>query len=232
LEILLNQKLEKKIKEFWLSLSEDERNGLIKLEKEAVLKKMKEQQRYSCSCPVCGRRRIAIEKELEMLYDAYYEELERYAEKGVLAIEVKGGGVLSHVTDDLMKNEGKKFLDMMEKLAERRLRRQLEKEEHESLHISEEEDDDMTDEQRVEEGKRMFQMFAAKMFEQRVWTAFREKEALEKQKKLIEEEEERERVLQAKKENKQRKREAKKQKKKLQREKLEKEKKRTRRKKN
>jgi len=29
----------------------------------------------------------------------------------------------------------------------------------------------------------MFQMFAAKMFEQRVWTAFREKEALEKQKK-------------------------------------------------
>jgi len=149
---------------------------------------MKEQQKHSCSCPVCGRRRIAIEKELEMLYDAYYEELERYAEKGVLAIEVKGG-VISHVTDDLMKNEGKKFLDMMEKLAERRMKRQLEKEEHESIHISDDEvddideEDDMTDEQRVEEGKKMFQMFAAKMFEQRVWTAFREKEALEKQKK-------------------------------------------------
>jgi len=120
---------------------------------------MKEQQKHSCSCPVCGRRRIAIEKELEMLYDAYYEELERYAEKGVLAIEVKGG-VISHVTDDLMKNEGKKFLDMMEKLAERRMKRQLEKEEHESIHISDDEvddideEDDMTDEQRVEEGKK------------------------------------------------------------------------------
>ena len=33
----------------------------------------------------------------------------------------------------------------------------------------------MTEEQRLEEGKRMFQMFAAKMFEQRVLTAYREK---------------------------------------------------------
>jgi len=38
---------------------------------------MKEQQRHTCSCSVCGRRRTAIEEELEMLYDAYYEELER-----------------------------------------------------------------------------------------------------------------------------------------------------------
>lgn len=36
-------------------------------------------------------------------------------------------------------------------------------------------DDAMTEEQRLEEGKRMFQMFAAKMFEQRVLTAYREK---------------------------------------------------------
>jgi hypothetical protein len=27
------------------------------LEKEAVLKKMKEQQKHSCSCAVCGRKR-------------------------------------------------------------------------------------------------------------------------------------------------------------------------------
>lgn len=56
-----------------MSLSEKDRNALIKLEKEAVLKKMKEQQRHTCSCSVCGRRRTAIEEELEMLYDAYYE---------------------------------------------------------------------------------------------------------------------------------------------------------------
>jgi len=68
-----------RIKEFWLSLGEDDRRSLVKVEKEAVLKKMKEQQKHSCSCSVCGRKRTAIEEELEVLYDAYYEELEQYA---------------------------------------------------------------------------------------------------------------------------------------------------------
>lgn len=68
-----------RIKEFWLSLEESQRRSLVKVEKEAVLKKMKEQQRNSCSCTVCGRKRTAIEEELEVLYDAYYEELEQYA---------------------------------------------------------------------------------------------------------------------------------------------------------
>jgi hypothetical protein len=68
-----------RIREFWLSLGEDERKSLVKIEKEAVLRKMKEQQKHSCSCTVCGRKRTAIEEELEVLYDAYYEELEQYA---------------------------------------------------------------------------------------------------------------------------------------------------------
>lgn len=68
-----------RIKEFWLSLGEEDRRSLVKVEKEAVLKKMKEQQKHSCSCTVCGRKRTAIEEELEVLYDAYYEELEVYA---------------------------------------------------------------------------------------------------------------------------------------------------------
>ena len=68
-----------RIKEFWLSLGEEDRRSLVKVEKEAVLKKMKEQQKHSCSCTVCGRKRTAIEEELEILYDAYYEELEVYA---------------------------------------------------------------------------------------------------------------------------------------------------------
>ena len=67
------------IKEFWLQLGEEERRSLVKVEKEAVLRKMKEQQKHSCSCTVCGRKRTAIEEELEVLYDAYYEELEQYA---------------------------------------------------------------------------------------------------------------------------------------------------------
>ena len=68
-----------RIKDFWLSLGEEERRSLVKVEKEAVLRKMKEQQKHSCSCTVCGRKRTAIEEELEVLYDAYYEELEVYA---------------------------------------------------------------------------------------------------------------------------------------------------------
>ncbi|KAJ3993637.1 salt tolerance down-regulator-domain-containing protein [Lentinula boryana] len=67
------------IKEFWLGLGEEERRNLVKIEKDTVLKKMKEQQKHSCSCAVCGRKRNAIEEELEVLYDAYYDELEQYA---------------------------------------------------------------------------------------------------------------------------------------------------------
>jgi hypothetical protein len=46
-----------RIKEFWLGLGVQDRRNLVKLEKEAVLKKMKEQQRHSCACAVCGRKR-------------------------------------------------------------------------------------------------------------------------------------------------------------------------------
>lgn len=70
-----------RIKAFWLSLGEEDRRSLVKVEKDAVLKKMKEQQKHSCSCTVCGRKRIAIEEELEVLYDAYYDELEQYAHR-------------------------------------------------------------------------------------------------------------------------------------------------------
>lgn len=41
----------------------------------------------------------------------------------------------------------------------------------------------MTEEQRMEEGRRMFRIFAARMFEQRVWMAYQEKGARERQEK-------------------------------------------------
>ncbi|KAL8732865.1 MAG: hypothetical protein Q9166_002466 [cf. Caloplaca sp. 2 TL-2023] len=196
-----------RIKEFWLSLGEEDRRSLVKVEKEAVLKKMKEQQKHSCSCTVCGRKRTAIEEELEVLYDAYYEELEQYANHQQISlvdgtpimptpglhhpisrfppnrtlppinyqrasrgriqeishdeeamddeeysededeeysddepedepVEPKAsdffnfgnsltvqGGILT-VADDLLKNDGKKFIEMMEQLAERRMQRE------------------------------------------------------------------------------------------------------------
>lgn len=205
-----SQEERERIKEFWLSLGEDERKSLVKVEKDAVLKKMKEQQKHSCSCTVCGRKRTAIEEELEVLYDAYYEELEQYANHqgdgvsmmppprrfGAMSglqpphrvppsfnpqqpsrgriVEQLGddeeeeegdeeysdeegdeedyseeeeepediprsshatdffnfgnsltvqGGILT-VADDLLKNDGKKFIEMMEQLAERRMARE------------------------------------------------------------------------------------------------------------
>lgn len=297
-----------RIKDFWLSLGEDERKSLVKVEKDAVLKKMKEQQKHSCSCNVCGRKRLAIEEELEVLYDAYYEELEQYANNrqgvppmmrtrrlGTMSgfhsprqlppsfhasrgrIENLGdedldeegedeysedeadeeeysedepqevpshaseffnfgnsltvkGGILT-VADDLLKNDGKKFIEMMEQLAERRMAREEESErqyasgsyhangmtsqhphhaghnhpppqpdeeydeedeDDEEEYASDEEDYDdeemesMTEEQRMEEGRRMFQIFAARMFEQRVLAAYQEKVANERQQALLE----------------------------------------------
>ncbi|KAK9467732.1 hypothetical protein V1512DRAFT_235697 [Lipomyces arxii] len=254
-----------RIKDFWLSLGEDERRSLVKVEKEAVLRKMKEQQKHSCSCSVCGRKRTAIEKELEVLYDAYYEELEQYANQQqkygpvpppslrppylslnghhhdhipiddddddldedddysetdqppeLLSHDIPRdffnfgnsltvqGGILT-VADDLLKNDGKKFIEMMEQLAERRMAREEEaltaaeydeeedyddEEEDEEDYEDDEDDDEvdsMSDEQRMEEGRRMFQIFAARMFEQRVLTAYREKVSQERQRKLLEE---------------------------------------------
>ncbi|KAI1105199.1 hypothetical protein F4804DRAFT_331593 [Jackrogersella minutella] len=302
-----------RIKQFWLGLGEDERKSLVKVEKDAVLKKMKEQQKQTCSCSVCGRKRTAIEEELEGLYDAYYQELESFANQpqnhpnappmfspkrfgpmgglhppGALpsrypnhppsrgrivehmdhdddeeddveeysdvdgldedededepeeiprdpypndffnfgqSLTVKGG--ILTVADDLLKNDGKKFIEMMEQLAERRMAREEDAKDHfgggyghavngASLPIPhnhapppeddefeedeeeeedydsqdedyDEEEDPMTEEQRMEEGRRMFQIFAARMFEQRVLTAYREKVARERQEKLLEE---------------------------------------------
>jgi len=217
------QEERERIKEFWSSLSEGERKSLVKIEKDAVLKKMKEQQKHSCSCSLCGRKRNAIEEELEVLYDAYYDELEQYAydvgpgdpgqmlpyERGLRepprlptrspiplpgphdrthepsddaysddeeaddedaeysddyeeddysqessdslrdvandflqlgnSLTVKGqsinripelkltctGGILT-VADDLLRNDGKKFIEMMEQMAERRMQREQE----------------------------------------------------------------------------------------------------------
>ena len=142
-----------------------------------------------------------------------------------------GSGNILTVADDLLKNDGQKFLEMMEQLAERRMLREgdagddvedaSEEESEEDPDASEDEDasdideedvdeeDDeqelvrfiqmlisysshcfskmMTEEQKMEEGKRMFSIFAARMFEQRVLQAYREKVAQERQQQLLRE---------------------------------------------
>jgi hypothetical protein len=145
-------------------------------------------------------------------------------------------GSIITIADDLLKNDGRRFLDMMEKLTERKMQKERqvaslsdhdddeeeeEDEDEEEEDNSEEDDDDeeevfncikksilhvikscikkkdsRTEEQRMEEGRKMFQVFAARMFEQRVLTAYREKVAQDRQKRLIEELEEEEKQRQ------------------------------------
>ncbi|KAI9319955.1 hypothetical protein BX666DRAFT_1817799, partial [Dichotomocladium elegans] len=86
----------------------------------------------------------------------------------------------------------------MERLAERRLQKEEEIDQADEYQVGDEDDDEdqydddeeedtRTDEQRMEEGRRMFQIFAARMFEQRVLAAYREKVAQERQQRLLQE---------------------------------------------
>ena len=72
----------------------------------------------------------------------------------------------------------------------------------------------LTEEQKTEEGKRMFSIFAARMFEQRVLQAYREKVAQERQLQLLRELEEEDKAAQRREEEKQNAKQKKKDKKK------------------
>ena len=67
------------IRQFWLTLNEAERRDLLLIEKDTVLRKMKEQHRHMCGCAVCRRKKVNIESELDQLYEQYYDELSHYA---------------------------------------------------------------------------------------------------------------------------------------------------------
>lgn len=141
-----------RVRQFWQELSYEDRRELVKIPKDTVMRKMKELKRTNCNCLMCGKKRLAIE-ELENLYEAYHlREVERSNKTGnylrpashdstdgagsecnssshdqkvfnfsnTLTIQ---GGVLT-VADDLLKNNGKKFIDMMDLLQQRRQERE------------------------------------------------------------------------------------------------------------
>lgn len=103
-----------------------------------------------------------------MLYDAYYDELEQYAhrqqqnsyttviqcKKEINRRSINAGdekmeftdtltvkGAVITVADDLLKNDGRKLLDMMERLAERKLFKEREAENQSDKEDEDEEDD-------------------------------------------------------------------------------------------
>lgn len=75
------------IRDFWLGLNESERRDLLQIEKDSVLRRMKEQHRHSCQCSVCGRKKINIEAELNSLYGQYEEDLRLYANQQRAALQ-------------------------------------------------------------------------------------------------------------------------------------------------
>ncbi|WVW78857.1 hypothetical protein I302_100820 [Kwoniella bestiolae CBS 10118] len=336
------------IRLFWLGLSEAERRDLLRIEKDAVLRKMKEQHRHSCGCAVCGRKKVNIEMELDQLYEQYYDELRSYAAEQRAAangikpppsgagpfpgsVEVDSSGVITRydhrapdpmgehdhddldgeeseeyddedeygdedelddeeigsdeadvgddlddqhppppvsrqaarppppsskasqprpeggddflsfgsslatikggiltIADDMLKNDGSKFLEMMEQLAIRRSVREdqniRDMQEETDDEDDESKDEPLTDAERMEEGKRMFQIFAARMFEQRVLQAYREKVAKQREEQLLRELEEEEDSKRAREEKKAKESQKKKDKKKMQKQKADEEK--------
>lgn len=147
-----NTEEKERIRQFWHGLSYDERRELVKIPKHIVMQKVKEQKKNDCNCVMCGKKRLAME-ELESLYDAY-SEIEKYSDlrhriEDSTDIDQKSedseydlqenkkeifnlgntltiqGGILT-VADDLLKNDGKKFIDMMDHLQARRQRREEE----------------------------------------------------------------------------------------------------------
>ena len=124
--------------------------------------------------------RSVIEEELEILYDAYYEELEHFANdqkktsimgktktihQHIHPEELKASGILN-VADDFLKNGGQKFLCLMEELASQKLRfieddgdkegiEESDEEEWDDVYEDEEDDGDIYDEEDDEDEVRI-----------------------------------------------------------------------------
>ncbi|KAG1446709.1 hypothetical protein G6F56_009487 [Rhizopus delemar] len=177
-----------------------------------------------------------IDEDVDVLYNIYYEELKKCAQtkrqqegsidfetdeevstklKNILTIK---GSVVT-LTDDLMKYGGKKFMQMMEKIADQKSKREQEEPKGED-----DKDENKMKKQRMEQGKKMFQAFAARLLEQRILRAYREKVAQDRQQQLIEELENEDRLRQEKGLKKQQEREKKKEAKRLEKQRQEQEK--------
>lgn len=68
--------LNEELKKYWLSMPLEEKKKLLDLERESVFNIMKDQQRITCNCSVCGKKREIIEQELKKLYDEYSHSVE------------------------------------------------------------------------------------------------------------------------------------------------------------
>lgn len=128
------------MKEFWLGLSVKDKKTICQIESSEVMKVIQEDPKASCSCRVCGNRKVTLEKELQKLYVGYYS-VRKLASESLDECELNISLVnnifgipneiseeppkaspenpvesIMSVADDLVKNNGENFINLIEQL--------------------------------------------------------------------------------------------------------------------
>ena len=214
----------RRLREFWSTLCIDDRIQIASLEKDLVVLKMKEQQRITCNCDCCTQERREFEIDVEECFSLYHDELIRmdmrndYGDKlsqmpleectlndteFVFYWSLSSDGHQISVSPELVEG-GALFIDLLESSQYDDVDEDFYDRDFEDI---QEATDDLTEVQlawaRLLVGRKFFQTFIARMFEERLLVAYREKLAFDKQQKLIEEEEEEERLRKERDENRQ-----------------------------
>lgn len=130
--------------EFWLQLPYERKREVADMDFAEVLRLVHVDIKSTCTCALCGHRKALVEKELEKLYNGYYNVRRlavRYLDSvdlnintinSILGIieeertedevieptddqDLSVNGLLS-VADDLVKNNGENFISLIEKL--------------------------------------------------------------------------------------------------------------------
>eukprot|EP00039_Didymoeca_costata_P013360 m.202124 g.202124 ORF g.202124 m.202124 type:complete len:360 (+) comp15748_c2_seq2:361-1440(+) len=199
--------------DFWRGLSDEEKQKLSRLPKDEVPRRLKEQQKYSCNCSSCVRKRLIVEDELNSLYDQFLEEISESAlfasppDDAIIgefdwhrALALEGEELF--LTDYVLEDDAIGLPALFEHLDSPRnnlagiddVMASDDPTKNPGLlidadRLDDDKGDDLTLEERKAQGKWCFQLIGIKMIQQKIMSAYKEKIALEKQRRLIEEEE-------------------------------------------
>ncbi|ODQ78259.1 hypothetical protein BABINDRAFT_162915 [Babjeviella inositovora NRRL Y-12698] len=200
------------VRQFWFALAPSQKRVILRVEKGTILQSMRAAEKYNCNCAACGRKRDVVETELERIFNLYYPafavsdaHLETFFPfetsltppdmSDAACTDVRpqtlydtplspsNDGIMT-VADDLLKNNGEKFIGMMERLAETRMARDAdpvasdeEYEEYDDDYCDEYEEDEYDERERIEQGLRMIQLYTDRMIYKRIVEAYRNHQA-------------------------------------------------------
>lgn len=252
--------------QFWISLSYANKRELASLDFSEILNLIHENQKsQQCSCRLCGNRKSLIEKELEQLYNGYYN-VKKLASESLDELDLNINSInaifgveeertietetdndenpetlrkeLLSMADDLVKNNGEHFINLIEKLDDKKREERIATENQSDIIDKDDEDDeeaqsdsyasdnescssnnsdnDFTSRKRLEETYKMLQILSSKILRKKVHDAFQAKRAEDISKSLLAEEEREAKLKKEKEEKEKKKREKAKEKKRLQ----------------